>query len=207
MNEGTPIVLHSTRLLLRDFEEDDLPAILAYHADPAVARFWEETRTEDQSRAWLRETIASRHRTPRSDYIFAIIRTADRALIGQIGTGNAECRHHGSLDFGYALARDYWGHGYMTEALRTLLRFGFEDVGAHRICAECDPRNVASARVMEKAGMQCEAHFRQIRTYAGADGDWHDSLLYAILEDDWKTQGAEEAAVGPDADDDDRARH
>ncbi len=79
MNEGTPIVLHSPRLLLRDFEEDDLPAILAYHVDPTVARFWEETRTEDQSRAWLRETIAGRRRTPRADYIFAIIRTADSA--------------------------------------------------------------------------------------------------------------------------------
>ncbi len=94
----------------------------------------------------------------------------------------------------------------MTEALRTLLRFGFEGLGAHRICAECDPRNVASARVMEKAGMRREAYFRQIRTYGGADGDWHDSLLYAILNDDWKAQWAEEAAVGSDAHDD-RARH
>lgn len=186
MNETRSIVLDSERLMLRDVEEGDWHALQAIHADPEVTRYWEESRTTAQTREWLRAAIRSNRTSPRHSYDFAIVRNSDHVLIGQIGIGKAECRHHGSLDFGYALARQYWGHGYMTEALKTLLSFGFTELKAHRICAECDPANVASARVMEKAGLRREAHFRQIRTYSGADEDWHDSLLYAILEDEWR---------------------
>jgi len=188
MSEARAVVLYSERLMLREIEEDDWLALHVVHSDPEVTRFWEKLRTVEQTRESVREAIHANQVSPRHSYDFAIIRTSDQALIGQIGIGAAECRHHGSLDFGYALARQYWGNGYMTEALKTLLRFGFTELGAHRICAECDPSNLASARVMEKAGMRCEAHFRKIRIYAGAEGDWHDSLLYAVLDDEWHSQ-------------------
>lgn len=188
MSESRAVVLHSERLILREFEDNDWPALQVIHSNPEVTRYWEKHRTAEQTREWLLEAIHANQASPRHSHDFAIIRKSDQALIGQIGIGDAECRHHGSLDFGYALAREYWGNGYATEALKTLLHFGFTKLGAHRICAECDPANLASARVMEKAGMRRKAHFRQIRTYSGAEGDWHDSLLYSILDDEWYAQ-------------------
>jgi ribosomal-protein-alanine N-acetyltransferase len=85
----------------------------------------------------------------------------------------------------YLLNRQYWGHGYATEAVRAVLGFGFRELGLHRVYATCRPANVASSRVMEKVGMQREGHLRRHRWMKGA---WHDSLLYAILEDEWPKQ-------------------
>ena len=82
---------------------------------------------------------------------------------------------------GYAYRRDVWGRGYATEAARALVAFGFEQLGMHRIFSYVDVDNVASARVLEKAGMQREG---LVRHDAFMHGQWRDSYLYAILEDD-----------------------
>jgi RimJ/RimL family protein N-acetyltransferase len=84
---------------------------------------------------------------------------------------------------GYILHPGFWGRGYMPEAARAVLKFGFEELGLHRIYAECHPRNTASARVMEKIGMRREGHFKE---NDWIKGQWQDSLVYAILEWEWK---------------------
>ena len=76
-----------------------------------------------------------------------------------------------------------WGRGYTTEAARAMIDFGFRELGLHRIWADCDPRNVASWRVLEKLGLRREAHLRQ---NARIKGEWVDSLLYAILDREWR---------------------
>ena len=71
-----------------------------------------------------------------------------------------------------------WGRGLATEAARQLLRIGFVDHGLHRIAGTCDPRNVASGRVLQKIGMTYEGRMRE--TGRIRDG-WRDSDLYSIL--------------------------
>ena len=63
-------------------------------------------------------------------------------------------------EIGYILNRRYWNQGYMTEAARKVVSFGFEQLGLHRIIATCDPANIGSYRVMEKIGMQREGLFK-----------------------------------------------
>ncbi len=63
-----------------------------------------------------------------------------------------------------------------------LLAFGFGDIALHRIFSRCDPENVASARVLEKIGMQQEGRLRQ---HERVRGKWRDSYVYAILEEEW----------------------
>lgn len=84
---------------------------------------------------------------------------------------------------GFCLNRHFWGKGYGTETANALLRFGFQQLDLHRIYATCDPSNNASAHVLEKIGMQREGHLRE---HKWAKGRWRDSLLYAILESEWK---------------------
>jgi len=62
-----------------------------------------------------------------------------------------------NADVGYVLARQEWGRGFGTEALRGVLDFAFSQPAVQRVWAVCDVDNVASARVMEKAGMTREA--------------------------------------------------
>ena len=84
---------------------------------------------------------------------------------------------------GYCFARAAWGQGYASEAAHLIVGFGFESLGIHRVWAECDSENAASLRVLDKLGMRREGLFMhncQIR------GEWRDTALYAILEDEWK---------------------
>ncbi len=87
-------------------------------------------------------------------------------------------------DIGYVLDQRFWGQGYGMEAAGRLLRFGFGELGLHRIFAICDPRNVGSIRVLEKIGMQREGRLRE---HMLVRGEWCDSLVYAILEGEWET--------------------
>ena len=84
---------------------------------------------------------------------------------------------------GYELASPQWGQGYASEAARAMVRFGFEDLGLHRIWAECIADNRRSIRVLEKAGLQLEGRLRDKVYFKGR---WWDTLLFAILEDAWR---------------------
>jgi ribosomal-protein-alanine N-acetyltransferase len=79
--------------------------------------------------------------------------------------------------------RARWGHGYAPEAARALLDFGFAALGVHRVWADCDPANAAPIRVLEKLGMRREGHLVENAWIKGA---WADSLLYAILDHEWR---------------------
>ena len=82
----------------------------------------------------------------------------------------------------YLYARLFWGRGYATEAARAILAYAFRDLDLHRVYATCRPANVGSSRVLEKLGMRREGHLVQHRWMKGR---WQDSLLYAILDDEW----------------------
>ncbi|MEL6534302.1 MAG: GNAT family protein [Bacteroidota bacterium] len=84
-------------------------------------------------------------------------------------------------DLFYNIAPTQWGHGYATEALRRVLAFGFDTLQLHRIEAGAAVDNLASLRVMEKAGMIREGRHRKILPIPSG---WSDNYSYAILEND-----------------------
>ncbi len=171
--------LQTDHLLLRDFVEKDIPAVHCYASDPEVVRYmaWgpnTERDTRDAVKRWLAEQASE----PRLSFSLAIVLRAEEHLIGScsIRVSDQESR---AGHIGYCLNRDYWGRGYASEAARALVAFGFGQLGLHRIFATCDTRNLASARVLEKAGMRREGHLREHKRIRG---EWRDSYLYAILE-------------------------
>ena len=74
--------------------------------------------------------------------------------------------HNREAFIGYCLSRDSWGQGYATETAKGLLSFGFSQLRLHRIFATCDPANLASARVLEKSGMQLEGDVYKRQEYS-----------------------------------------
>ncbi len=100
-------------------------------------------------------------------------------LIGGIGLYNDE--KHKRAMAGYWLTPSYWSQGIMTEALKRMIEYGFSEMGLIRIEAHHVGHNSASGKVMEKAGMIKEGHFR---SHIIRDGVVHDSIHYAILKDD-----------------------
>jgi RimJ/RimL family protein N-acetyltransferase len=177
------VSLESERLVLREFREEDLKAIHRYASDPEVVRFmpW-GPNTEEDTAGFLRRAIEYQSKDPRTHYEIAITLKEGGHLIGGCGirASNLELREG---DFGYCLNRDHWGRGYATETALRLLRYGFEDLKLHRLYATCDPENIGSRRVLEKIGMRREGHLRE---NVRVRGRWRDSLLYAILDKEWK---------------------
>ena len=86
-------------------------------------------------------------------------------------------------DIGYELDPKHWNHGYATEAAHAMVDFGFSHFGLHRVWSWCVADNVGSAHVLEKLGMRLEGRLRENEYYKGR---WWDTLMYAILADEWK---------------------
>ena len=103
-------------------------------------------------------------------------------MIGSTGFSSIE---EGTGVFGFVLHKHYWGFGIATEAAQAVVRFGFEQLGLHRVVAECFVEQVASARIFEKLGMRREGHFRKNALKAGI---WRDTYLYAVLNEEWRAQ-------------------
>lgn len=85
-------------------------------------------------------------------------------------------------EIGFVFHPDHHGYGYAVEAMREILRIGFERGGVHRIFGQCDARNHASAALMERLGMRQEAHLHE---NAFIKGEWTDELDFAILAREW----------------------
>jgi RimJ/RimL family protein N-acetyltransferase len=80
----------------------------------------------------------------------------------------------------------YTGAGYATEAVEELLRYCFEDLGVHRVVANCFLDNDTSWRLMERVGMRRETH--AVRESLHRSGQWLDTVAYAIVDDEWRNR-------------------
>jgi RimJ/RimL family protein N-acetyltransferase len=176
-------IIRAERLVLRDFEESDWKAVHSYGSDVEVVRYMDwGPNTEEDSKKFIQRALTSQKEQPRKTYTLAIILKPENKLIGGCGIYISDPENQEGW-IGYCLNRDFWGQGYATETAISLVKFGFSQLNLHRIFATCDPANIASARVLEKTGMQCEGRFRE---HKWAKGKWRDSLLYAILDHEWK---------------------
>jgi RimJ/RimL family protein N-acetyltransferase len=177
------MILTTDRLVLREFVEDDWPAVLAYQNDPRYLRFYAWTRrTPEDVQAFVARFIAQQEREPRLKFQLAITLPTTGQLIGNAGIRIKTAGGH-EADIGYELDPQHWGRGYAGEAARALVQFGFQDLRLHRISAQCLAENVASARVLEKLGMRLEGRLRDAEHFKGR---YWDTLHYAILDHEWQ---------------------
>jgi ribosomal-protein-alanine N-acetyltransferase len=85
-------------------------------------------------------------------------------------------------EIGYTLKPDFWGHGYMKEAMRAVINFGFDDLQLHSIEANINPANETSRGLLLKMGFIKEAYFRENYYY---NGRFLDSEIYSLLKRDF----------------------
>jgi ribosomal-protein-alanine N-acetyltransferase len=183
-----PPPFRTERLILRDFRPDDLAAVHEYGSDPEVARYMDwGPNTPEVSAAFLEQTLKVQGERLPGVLNLAVEVVADRRMIGATRFEVKDERNR-TADLGYSIHRAYWGRGLVTEATRELLRIAFEVMDLHRVFATCDARNVGSYRVMEKVGMRREGVLR--KGTLRKDG-WRDTLLYAILAEDWRASSGD----------------
>jgi len=138
--------IETRRLVLRLWEFSDAPAIYGYRSDPEIYRYmrpeppaspdvvaesirrWSELRAEDRTPMW-------------------VIALKEEGVVGLIGFTRLD-RANSSAYLTYEVARQHWGKGIVTEAVRAVLGYGFGTLGLNRIAAYCWKGNMASRRVM-----------------------------------------------------------
>lgn len=175
--------IDTARLTVREFREDDWPAMHAYWSDPRYQRFNPEVENIERAvRDLVGRFVASQTEEPRRMWQLAVVDRADGRLIGNCGIRVNDSAQR-EANIGYELNPDDWGRGFATEAARAIIGFGFGELGLHRVWAECVADNAGSAGVLEKLGLRREAHFRQHRW---SKDRWWDTLIYAILDDEWR---------------------
>ena len=171
--------LETERLVLREFAEADAEATNVYERDAEVVRYTSHgPRSLDESRAYIRRALAAARAAPRRVSDFALVRREDLQLVGRCGFRVTSFDQREAVLW-YILDRSSWGRGYVGEAARAVLGFGFGTLRLHRFFVDIDPRNAASLRVAEKLGMRREAHFVE---NAWVKGEWTDSIVFGLLD-------------------------
>jgi RimJ/RimL family protein N-acetyltransferase len=174
--------IETARLRLRPLLEADIPAHYAVFSDPDVARYWSREPWTDiaQAEESMKSILAAQADGSEARFGIELLSTGE--LIGNVGLhhffgSNRRC------EIGYALGSGHWGQGYATEALRVAIRHGFDALDLNRIEADIDPRNIGSARVLEKLGFRKEG-FMPERWFVF--GEFADTVNYGLLKRYWE---------------------
>jgi len=177
-------VIETPRLLIRRFEERDLPTLHAYRNDHEVARYagWHESDYEG-----LIQFILTMNRTTPNTigdwFQWAVEVKATQTHIGDIGI-HRQAEEPKEAEIAYTFARSAQGQGYATEAVHGVLGYLFTTLYLHRITALIYADNARSVALVERLGFRKEGHFRKA---ARRDGEWVDDVMYAMLEEEWNT--------------------
>ena len=184
MTRAKSFPLETKRLILRPFAARDADAFARYRSDPDIARYqdWQSPVTLEQARAFIASLSDPALASPGEWYQVALEQKTTGQLVGDCAFQVlAEDRQQAEI--GFSLAREFHGLGFATEAVTRLLDYLFANLRLHRVRANCDPENQASARVLARAGMRHEGRFVESLWFKGG---WVGEDWYAILAREWQ---------------------
>jgi len=170
--------IRTERLLLRSLEISDAPEMLFLRSDETVMQYIDRERIKSLEDAELfiqklKDGIAL------NENILWVISLLDEpnTMIGNIGFWRIQLQHY-RAEVGYLLHPKYWNKGIMKEALEVVDQYGFEKMKLHSIEARINADNIASGKLLEKAGFTREAYFKEDYCY---NGRFIDTAVYSLL--------------------------
>jgi ribosomal-protein-alanine N-acetyltransferase len=178
-----PVTLTTGRLKLRPIRHEDLHAFFDIWSDAEVMRYFSFPTMASIDEATDRMAHLLKLSAEGKDLVFAVEMLTTGEVLGNCALCrvNEQCRR---AEINYCLKRQYWGHGYMAEAISALIAHAFDTVKLHRIEADIDTRNLASARLLDRLGFIREGVLRERWIVAG---ELSDSALYGLLASDHRT--------------------
>lgn len=170
-------VLQTERLILSQLEEKDIPFIvelLQHRIFSDLTSNIPYPYVENDARSWVEMSKEAFENN--TGYTFAI-RNKEGQIMGAIGLHD---REDDKAELGYWIGIPYWNKGYVTEAAKGIIDFGFDELKLNKIFATHFLHNPASGRIMEKIGMKKEAVLiKEVKK----DGEYFDLVRYCILKD------------------------
>lgn len=175
--------LETERLFLRQLTLEDTDFVFRHFSDPAVTQYlMDEPPVTEYAQA---QEIIQFYLEPagKTHNRWGLVRKSDHKLIGTCGY-HKWAKQYFRAEIGFDLGPGFWGHGYMTEALRAVIHHGFDGLGLHRIEALVYVGNDRSARLLQQLGFTSEGI---LRDYFYLDGKFYDHYLFALLHQQWKS--------------------
>ncbi len=178
--------LHTARLLLRNWKDEDLAPFAALNADPVVMEFFADTLSRDRSDHTAR-VFASQIRE-RGWGLWAVEEVASGRFIGFVGLSipNWQAAFTPCVEVGWRLALPFWGKGYATEAGKSSLEYGFERLGLPEIVSFTTAPNVRSQKVMQRLGMTRNPMDDFDHPHLEPGHCLQRHVLYRISRDHWR---------------------
>lgn len=175
--------IYTERLVIRNFVEEDAPALYDYLSRPDVLKYEPgEPETEERCRFLAKERSES-------DIFLAVCLRDTGKLIGHLFVLHIEPLEFETWEIGYIFNPTFGKHGYATESAWQLVDWLFREQNAHRVMALCNPENTDSWHLLERLGMRREGCFRKkafFRRDPQGNPLWHDAYEYAVLEESWR---------------------
>ncbi len=189
------IFLETERLVLRRFTEDDVDNLVELDSDPDVMHFINGGRPTPRHEIEndLLPTFIDHYARYAGYGFWAAIEKSTGRFVGWFHFRPAKAAHPNEVELGYRLCKSAWGKGYATEGSRALIDKGFAELGVQRVVAFTMVVNVASRRVMEKAGLRFVRTFHQPWP-DHLEGEEEGDVEYALLRSQWGEQIADERA-------------
>lgn len=178
--QGLP-VLRGATVTLRELELRDAPSLLAMLTTEEVSRFISPPPTTVEGfERFIRWT--HRERAAGNYVCFAVVPEGFETAVGLFQVRTLE-PGFGTAEWGFALGSPFWGTGVFKEGADLVLDFVFETVGVHRLEARAAVQNGRGNGALRKVGAVQEGVLR--RSFLRR-GEYHDQVLWSILEEDWR---------------------
>ncbi len=170
--------LQTERLFLRKQELKDAANLQLLRSNEQVMTYMDSDPHPDvqTSEAFIAKNLKSYQQ--KKGFFWVIVAAQTGNYLGDIILRKID-RSNARAEIGYTLLPEFWGRGYMKEAMRAVISFGFKDLGLHSIEANINPANISSRELLLKTGFVKEAYFRENYYY---NGRFLDTEIYSLLE-------------------------
>jgi len=174
--------IETERLILRKLRYSDQKDIFEYAKNPRVAEhlIWEAHKNEFDTIQFLNLVYDAYNHNNAAPWGIELKDNGN--LVGTIGFINYFEKKN-EAEIGYAISEEYWGMGLITEALKEVIKFGFENMKLNMITARCKPANNASFRVLEKCHFKFDGIFQK---QMEIKGKLEDMRMYSLSQKDYK---------------------
>lgn len=180
--------MRTDRLVLRAVLASDREAIGRYCALPEVTRYLPFPALDDEGLTQRMGRLVAATAPSAPEEFLALAVEHDGVLVGDLMLRFTAAHGPGEppaiAELGWVFAPEYAGRGFATEAARALIDLGFGHYPLHRVMAQLDPRNEASAALCRRLGMRHEAHTRE--DYPDRNGGWSDTSVFGLLRSEWE---------------------
>lgn len=174
--------IETERLLLRRINQNDVEEVLALRGNPETMKYIPRPLAKTKEEALVHIAMIEEKIENNTGINWGITIKGSNKIIGIIGHYRIQPENH-RAEIGYMSLPEYNGKGYITEAIKAVVEYGFEQMNLHSIEAVIDPGNTASERVLQKNGFVKEAHILENELW---EGKFWDTVIYSLLKRNFK---------------------